>query len=447
MIKRLEGIELLDFVLRVSRQMAESHALAPLLAYTIDQVLALVGAERGYIVLKNADGSIDFRIKRDNQGNELTGTTDEISSSVLQEVVETGKSVVLSDAMQDPQFGHAISVMTLRLRSIMCVPLVTRNRTIGAIYVENRSIRGRFRETDLAPLQLFANQAAIAIENTELIENLKIANEHLTELDELKNNFILLVSHELKTPLTAVSTNAQLMNMVIEKAGLSDDPMLSRTAVNLDKATDRMQHVIDEIVQFFRIASGQLTLVPQQVRLQDVILPVVNGLTTVCRERTLTIHVSDLHTLPPIAADAGKLKLVFQNVIGNAVKYTPDGGQITIEAGCPDHNHIEILVKDTGIGVPPAEQQRVFDMFHVLGSLNTHSTSKSAFRGGGFGLGLPIAKGIVEAHQGHIRLESSGYDEALLPGTVCVVTLPVPIIEAEKVVYEPENSEMVDVRN
>ena len=421
MTKRLEGIELLDYVLRVSRQMAEAHSLAPLLIYTIDQVLALVGAERGYLMLTREDGSIDVRVKRDSQGNDLAGQADEFSCSVLEEV--------LSDAMQDPQFGQAISVVTLRLRSIMCVPLVTRNRTIGAIYVENRSVRGRFREADLAPLQLFANQAAIAIENTELIENLKIANDHLTELDELKNDFILLVSHELRTPLTALSTNAQLMSMIIEKAGLGDDPMLGRTAANLDKATGRMQHVIDEIVQFVRITSGQLELILQKVRLQDVILPVVNSFAAVCHERSLTLRISDLHTLPLIEADAGKLKMVFQNVIGNAVKFTPDGGKISIAAGCPDNKCVQILVKDTGIGVPPAEKQRVFDMFHVLGSLNTHSTSKSAFRGGGLGLGLPIAKGIVEAHQGSIFLESSGYDEALLPGTVCKITLPLSMPE------------------
>jgi signal transduction histidine kinase len=314
---------------------------------------------------------------------------------------------------------------------------------MGAIYVENRSIRGRFRESDLAPLQLFANQAAIAIENTELIENLKTANEHLTELDELKNNFILLVSHELRTPLTAVSTNAQLMNMIIEKAGLVNDPMLSRTAVNLDRATARMQHVINEIVQFFHIASGQMELVFQETRLQDVILPVVHSLAKVCHERTLTISTSGLQSLPPTEADAGRLKIVFQNIIGNAVKFTPDGGQISIEATCPDRSCIEILVKDTGIGVPPAEQQRVFDMFHVLGSINTHSTSKSAFRGGGFGLGLPIARGIVEAHQGSIRLESSGYDEALLPGTICIVTLPVQIPEVKEAVGEPEDRKPV----
>lgn len=433
MTKRLEGIELLDFMLRVSRQMAESHSLAPLLAYTIDQVLTLVGAERGYIVLKNGDGSIDLRIRRDNKGNDLTGTTDEISSSVLEEVVQTGVAVVLSDAMQDPQFGHAISVMTLRLRSIMCVPLVTRNRTIGAIYVENRSIRGRFRESDLAPLQLFANQAAIAIENTELIENLKIANEHLTELDELKNNFIILISHELKTPLTAVSTNTQLMNMIIEKAGLQNDPMLSRTAANLDKATGRMQHVIDEIVQFFRIASGQLELAINEIRLCDVILPVVNNLVTVCEERKLTIEVAeDIKRLPLIDADPRQLKIVFQNIIGNAVKYTPDGGEIKIEASCVE-DRIEIAVKDTGIGVPFEEQKRVFDMFHVLGSLSTHSTSKIAYRGGGFGLGLPIARGIVEAHQGCVRLESHGYDEVLLPGTTCTVTLPCFVPEPEAI--------------
>jgi len=424
MTQRLEGIELLDYVLRVSRHMSESHALAPLLTYTIDEVLKLVGAERGFIVLKNEDSSIDFRVRRDNQGNFLTGTTDEVSYSILEQVVQSGKPVVLSDAMHDPQFGQAQSVMTLRLRSIMCVPLVTRNQTIGAIYVENRSIRGRFREADLAPLQLFANQAAIAIENAELIENLKIANEHLVELDVLKNNFIILISHELKTPLTAVSTNAQLMNMIIEKAGLENDPMLNRTAANLDKATERMRHVIDEIVQFFRIASGQLELKREEIRLQDVIVPVVYNLTRVCEARSLTIEVGDMQSLPLICGDPRKLKIVFQNIIGNAVKYTPDGGQIFIEAHCREDQQIEVLVKDTGIGIPVAEQNRVFDMFHVLGSLSTHSTSKSAFRGGGFGLGLPIARGIVEAHDGVIRLQSNGYDEELLPGTECLVTLP-----------------------
>ena len=200
--------------------------------------------------------------------------------------------------------------------------------------------------------------------------------------------------------------------------------MLSRTAANLDKATNRMKHVIDEIVQFFRIVSGQLEMVFHEVRLKDVILPIVNGLTAVCQERNLTIQVLDLQTLPLVIADAQRLKVVFQNIIGNAVKYTPDGGQISIQAVCKDDHLLEILVKDTGIGIPKDEQKRVFDMFHVLGSIHTHSTSKSAFRGGGFGLGLPIAKGILEAHKGDIHLESSGFDEALLPGTVCRVTLP-----------------------
>lgn len=424
MSQRLEGIELLDYVLRVSRHMAESHALAPLLTYTIDEVLKLVGAERGFIVLKNEDSSIDFKIRRDSEGNVLTGTTDEVSYSILKQVVQSGEPVVLSDAMHDPQFGQAQSVMALRLRSIMCVPLVTRNQIIGAIYVENRSVRGRFREADLAPLQLFANQAAIAIENAELIENLQIANEHLTELDVLKNKFIILISHELKTPLTAVSTNAQLMNMIIKKAGLENDPMLNRTAANLDKATERMRHVIDEIVQFFRIASGQLELKREEIRLHDVIAPVVYNLTSVCEARSLTIEVQEMRSLPLIYADSHKLKIVFQNIIGNAVKYTPDGGQIFIEAHCREDQQIEVLVKDTGIGIPIAEQNRVFDMFHILGSLSTHSTSKSAFLGGGFGLGLPIARGIVEAHNGDIRLQSTGYDEELLPGTECLVTLP-----------------------
>ncbi|MCP5100721.1 MAG: GAF domain-containing protein, partial [Chloroflexi bacterium] len=125
----LKGAELLDYVLSVSRQMTEMHSLDPLLSYTIDEVLKLVGAEQGYIILKQPDSTLDVKLMRDKEGNTLSTDADEISHSIFEEVVHSGSSLVLNDASTDPQFGQAQSVMILQLRSIMCAPLITRNHT------------------------------------------------------------------------------------------------------------------------------------------------------------------------------------------------------------------------------------------------------------------------------------------------------------------------------
>ena len=152
-------------ILDVSRRMAEQRAFTPLLAYVVDTAMQLAGAERGYLVLLQPDGSLDFRVTRDQRGNEIPHAEDQISTSVLKKVIDSGDALILRDAMADAYFQTAQSVISLSLRSIMCVPLISYGKSIGAIYVENRSVRGRFKESDLTPLLLFANQATVALEN------------------------------------------------------------------------------------------------------------------------------------------------------------------------------------------------------------------------------------------------------------------------------------------
>ncbi|MCP4417450.1 MAG: HAMP domain-containing histidine kinase [Chloroflexi bacterium] len=400
------------------------HSLEPLLSYTIDEVLKLVGAEQGYIILKQPDGTLDVKVMRDKEGNTLSTDADEISHSIFEEVVHGGSSLVLNDALTDPQFGQAQSVMILQLRSIMCAPLITRNHTIGAIYVENRSIRGRFRQDDVAPLELLANQAAAAIENADLIENLETLNKQLRVLDDLKSNFIILISHELRTPLTAVSVYSQLMDTVIKKNDLSMQyPRLEKIKESLKTAVQRMSQTIEEIIHVFNISSGGLQLIIKKINLHDIIMQVVAEFAQPCVDRNLNISITGTDKLPSVMADSQQVLTIFSNVFGNAVKYTPEGGEIVVN-GRSLNNTIEITVRDTGIGIPVTEQKNVFDLFHILGSLMNHSTSKSAFGGGGFGLGLPIAKGIIEAHGGTICLDSPGHDPETLPGTTCTITLP-----------------------
>jgi GAF domain-containing protein len=170
---------LLEHILNVSRRMAETRALTPLLNYVMDEAIELVGAERGYVVLIQPDSALDIRVKRGMGGEELASADDQVSKSILHQVVSTGQPLVLRDAIKDSRFSGSESVVFLGLRSIMCVPLVSRGDTIGAIYVENRSVRNRFSEDDLPLLILFANQAAVEIENARLFEALQKTHDEL----------------------------------------------------------------------------------------------------------------------------------------------------------------------------------------------------------------------------------------------------------------------------
>jgi signal transduction histidine kinase len=124
-----------------------------------------------------------------------------------------------------------------------------------------------------------------------------------------------------------------------------------------------------------------------------------------------------------IEADGSQLRIAIQNVINNAIKFTPDGGEIRITADVVG-NAVDLIIQDTGIGIAPEQQRVIFEQFHVLGSIEHHSTSKSAFQGGGLGLGLPISKGIVEAHNGRIWVESEGYDPEKTLGSTFHILLP-----------------------
>ncbi|MFN8442382.1 MAG: diguanylate cyclase [Caldilineaceae bacterium] len=160
-------------VLQISQRMASMRAFEPLLIYVIDEAIQLAGAERGYLILLRDDGTLALRVQRDQQGNDTHYGLDEISMTVFQKVITTYEPLVLTDASGDTQFSLAHSVQKLRLRSLMCAPLLVQGKTLGAIYVENRSLRGRFKEENLIPLGLFANQAAVAIENAALHQELE----------------------------------------------------------------------------------------------------------------------------------------------------------------------------------------------------------------------------------------------------------------------------------
>ena len=287
-------------------------------------------------------------------------------------------------------------------------------------------------------LELHAQQLVGRLEDK--IRELEAANEELRELDRMKSSFIALVSHELRTPLTLLEGYAHLLE---EHADTGDPeaypPGLLELVKGLESGVKRISQVINEIINVSRIASGRLEISVGPVRLSTIVDDIVNSHARTIKERNLDVQVDDLSDLPLIHADGKQIGIAIGNVFENAIKYTPDGGRITI-SGQAVGDAVDLVIRDTGIGIPPDEQRRIFDHFHILESIEHHSTSKSAFKGGGLGLGLGIASGIIEAHNGRIWVESKGRGADTDSGSTFHLLLPVKQEEVADFPFPPSGN-------
>ena len=272
----------------------------------------------------------------------------------------------------------------------------------------------------------------------ELIERLEATvreleshNRELQRLDRLKDDFIQLTAHELRTPLTTVYGYSHLVQTLpaIQQL-MATNPEARATLTGLLAAIERLHAVVDEIIVVSRIASGRVDLRLAHTNLADAIRQVILDYTPVLTQRALQLQLTPEEWKISLVADQQLLEMAFSNLLSNAIKYTPDGGKITLQVQRVEDTAdpcVRITFHDTGIGIAPDDQPYIFDRFYVTGDTQLHSTSKAAFRGGGLGLGLAICKGIIEAHNGRIWVESPGRDEANPPGSTFYIELPLTL--------------------
>jgi signal transduction histidine kinase len=180
---------------------------------------------------------------------------------------------------------------------------------------------------------------------------------------------------------------------------------------------------VGDILNVSLIDAGKLDLAQEPVLLNPLIHDAVQSIIDAAPDRELAFEIEGLTDLPRVTGDSKRLYQALWNVISNAVKYTPDGEQIHI-AGHQIEDTVHIAIRDSGVGIPPEDQERIFDRFYVLENTALHYSSKTAFKGGGLGVGLTVARGIVEAHGGRIWAESEGRDEEQLPGSTFHIVLP-----------------------
>jgi signal transduction histidine kinase len=267
----------------------------------------------------------------------------------------------------------------------------------------------------------FAARCEVQRLSEKIADDLNRANTALQRLDESKSGFISVAAHELRTPLTLIEGYTSMM-----KENLPEDIRDSAEAYiqGIHTGIQRLREIINNMLDVSLIDNQLLAINFQPVWFDRLFAIVQRDLKDLLQERRLSIEIDPFPGWDVMTyGDGERLLQTFRNLITNAVKYTPDGGRINV-GGRLLPGFIEITVSDSGIGIPLSDQQRIFDKFGRLGSDSLYTTSKTQFKGGGPGLGLPIAKGIIEAHGGTIWVESPGYDEVECPGSIFHVLLP-----------------------
>jgi signal transduction histidine kinase len=217
---------------------------------------------------------------------------------------------------------------------------------------------------------------------------------------------------------------------LLEYEPVREDPRCRELVASIQRGGKRLQEVVTGLIDMAEIQNGLLQLVPVRMAPAQLLHLVIDSFRPALEQRHLAVDLAGLDALPTIEADFDGMVKVFYQLLINAIKYTPDGGKITVcgrslaagEAGLDDDG-VEIVISDTGIGIDTQDQEAIFTKFYQTGEISLHSTGNTKFKGGGPGLGLAVARGLIEAHGGHVWVESAGRDEGCCPGAQFHVAL------------------------
>lgn len=278
--------------------------------------------------------------------------------------------------------------------------------------------------------ELFLREHSLALSEQlqQKLTELQTAYDHLKQLEEAKSNFISVASHELRTPLTVIHSYAQMLQML---PTISGDETARELLAGVNKGVSRLKDIIDDMVSVVRVelSQAEFELVPISIR--SVINSVEGKLTKTAQERNISLTTKLSKNLSMINGDLEQIESALYRIVSNAIKYTPDGGWVDISAHLLEkeavtaQSFIEVIIADSGVGIALDKQKMIFDKFNTATNVALHSTGKTKFMGGGAGLGLTIAKGVIESHNGRIWVESDGYDPDKLPGSKFFILLPV----------------------
>ncbi len=305
------------------------------------------------------------------------------------------------------------------LKNFLIHPIKFRERVIGVIILSIPLVEKKFSAYNRESLEDLIDIVGIAISNAMVSQQLRNtstllvdANRKLKVLDQIKDDFVSIASHELRTPMTAIRSYAW---MALHRADMPLSKNLEKYLARILISTERLINLVNDMLNVSRIESGKIEINPEQVDLLLLVKDIIDEVYySKSEEKKLQFEVFEKQ-VPKAIADPEKLRQVFLNLVGNSLKFTPDGGKITFDF-FTDGKVVEISVSDTGVGISKEDLSK---LFHKFGRLDNSYTA--AATSGGTGLGLYISKNLVELMHGSVRVKSEGLNK----GATFTVSLPV----------------------
>jgi signal transduction histidine kinase len=310
---------------------------------------------------------------------------------LMRSVIESKRPIVvervtlqyIESLAQGP--GHLQALLATNTVSLVAVPLLMRAQPFGALVFTSSTTSRIYRQSDLRLAEALAERAAMAIENARLYH----ASVHATQL---RDHVLAVVAHDLRNPLSAIL----MQSSALKRHGGEPERRSLKAVEVIQRAAKRMNRLIQDLLDVALMEAGQLTIERARLSAGGLVVEAVDMQRPLSASGSIELRAEVDHDVPEIWGDRDRLLQVFENLIGNAIKFTPAGGSITVGA-TPKDDYVVFSVADTGCGIASESLPRVFDRFWQA----TRAGRKGA------GLGLLITKGIVEAHAGRIWIEST----------------------------------------
>jgi signal transduction histidine kinase len=408
--KRLVNLEhrvsILTRLAEISTVVNSTMRLKPLLEHIMVAAAEMTNAEAASVLLwEKKSNTLRFAATTSGVSNSLLGMAVPLDGSIAGTILKEKRVVVVNDVRTEPRHYDKIDEdIRFQTRSVLGVPMTSKDRVIGVIEAVNRR-KLPWTEDDVQYLSILAAQAAVAIEGAQLVTRLETAMEELEKVDQLKNDFIAIASHELRTPLGVILGYASFLQE-------SRDPQVTEHASKVVGSALQLRRIIEDMTNLRYLQQSEAELQRETVTLDgllDAILPDVRAVADAKHQR-LTARVTPgirLHV------DPIRMNMALTNILMNAVRFTPEGGEIEVRGDLAPKRQALLMVRDNGIGIAAEDLGRIFDSFYQV---EDHMTRHH----GGLGIGLSLAKALVEAHGGRISAESAGLNK----GSTFTITLP-----------------------
>lgn len=400
----------LDIILNIVNTINKTLIFEDVLELVLENAISLTGTERGFIVLKNDSGILEFKLGMNSEEGGISKDEFSVSQSVVDDVFITGESKFIESAQSDNANKKKKSIFTLDLQTILCSPLITSGKKIGVIYVDSKHLH-KIRIKEITNMfEILAGQAATAIRNAQLYNAQLAANKSLEESnrqliiakdeaeksDRLKSEFLAQMSHEIRTPIHILMSYSSLIKDEIEE-NLDKDMRSNFNAI--EHAGKRIIRTTELILNMSEISTGTYEYSESEFDIFDGVLnKIYNEYILKIDQEKINFKIENNSTNGIVIADKYSVYQIFTQIIDNAVNYT-EKGEITVSVNNTSNDKVEVSVSDSGIGISDAYSPNIFMPF-------TQEEQGYTRRFEGNGLGLALTKKYCELNHAEIDIQS-----------------------------------------